>query len=70
MRIILKILCSLAPIIGCFALSIDVALFNIARHEFHKFGWSTQFGNALLLTGVGTIALSFVAKSQLKRKPA
>lgn len=50
---------SLAAIITLIAFVLDMVLFSIARHEFRKFGWSSQYGNALWLTLVALLALLF-----------
>jgi hypothetical protein len=49
---------SLAALITLIAFILDMALFSIARHEFRKFGWSAQYGNALWLTLGALAALS------------
>jgi hypothetical protein len=48
---------SLAAIITLIAFILDMVLFSIARHEFRKFGWSSQYGNAIWMTLVAFIAL-------------
>jgi len=52
---------SLAALVTLVAFILDITLFSIARHEFRKFGWSAQFGNALWLTlgALGALALGF-----------
>ncbi|KAI9509170.1 pali-domain-containing protein [Russula earlei] len=47
---------SLAALVTLVAFVLDMVLFSIARHEFRKIGWSSQYGNALWLT-VGALAL-------------
>jgi hypothetical protein len=46
---------SLAALVTLIAFVLDVALFSIARHEFRKLGWASEFGNALWLT-LGALA--------------
>ena len=52
---------SLAALVALVAFILDLALFSIARHEFHKMGSSSQYGNALWLTlgALVAIALGF-----------
>jgi hypothetical protein len=49
---------SLAALITLVAFVLDVALFSIARHEFHKLGWSSVYGNAIWLTLGALVALT------------
>jgi SUR7/PalI family protein len=39
---------SLAALVTLVAFVLDIVLFSIARHEFHRLGWSSQYGNATL----------------------
>lgn len=48
---------SLAALVTFIAFILDIALFSIARHEFRKNGWSSQYGNATWLTLAALIAL-------------
>ncbi|KAF8271242.1 pali-domain-containing protein [Lactarius quietus] len=48
---------SLAALVTFIAFILDIALFSIARHEFRKFGWSSQYGNALWMTLGALVAL-------------
>lgn len=48
---------SLAALVTLVAWILDMALWSIARHEFRKFGWSSQYGNAVWLTLGALIAL-------------
>ena len=48
----------LAALVTLVAFVLDMALFSIARHEFHKQGWSSQYGNAIWLTLGALIALA------------
>jgi hypothetical protein len=48
---------ALAAIVTFIAFILDMVLFSIARHEFRKFGWSSQYGNAIWLTLVAFFAL-------------
>lgn len=41
---------SLAALVTSVAFVLDFVLFGIARHEFRKLGWSSQYGNAIWLT--------------------
>jgi hypothetical protein len=52
---------SLAALVTLIAFVLDLVLFNIARHEFRKLGWSSQLGNAVWLTlgALGALALGF-----------
>ena len=52
---------SLATLVTLVAFVLDIALFSIARHEFRKLGWASEFGNALWLTlgALGALALGF-----------
>lgn len=49
---------SLAALVTLLAFILDLALFSIARHEFRKLGWSSEFGNAMWLTLVALAALA------------
>lgn len=51
---------SLAKLVTVIAFVLDIALFSIARHEFHKLGWTAEYGNAMWLTLVGVIGTSFL----------
>jgi len=48
---------SLAAIVTFIAFVLDLVLFSIARHEFRKFDWSSQYGNAIWMTLAALIAL-------------
>jgi len=48
---------SLAALVTLVAFVLDIVLFSIARHEFRKFGWSSQYGNAIWLTLGALVAL-------------
>ncbi|KAI9442416.1 pali-domain-containing protein [Lactarius indigo] len=48
---------SLAALVTLVAFVLDMVLFSIARHEFRKFGWSSQYGNATWLTLGALVAL-------------
>ncbi|KAH9057335.1 pali-domain-containing protein [Lactarius vividus] len=48
---------SLAALITLVAFVLDMVLFSIARHEFRKLGWSSQYGNAIWLTLGALVAL-------------
>ena len=52
---------SLAALVTLVAFILDVALFSIARHDFRKLGWSSQYGNAIWLTlgALAALALGF-----------
>jgi SUR7/PalI family len=49
---------SLAALVTFVAFVLDLVLFSIARHEFRKLGWSSQYGNAIWLTLGALAALS------------
>jgi hypothetical protein len=49
---------SLAVLVTLIAFILDLALFSIARHEFHKLGWSSEYGNAIWLTLGALVALA------------
>ena len=49
---------SLAALVTLIAFVLDLALFSIARHEFHKLGSSSQYGNAIWLTLGALVALA------------
>ncbi|KAF8499825.1 pali-domain-containing protein [Russula emetica] len=49
---------SLAALITLVAFILDLVLFSIARHEFRKLGWSSQYGNAMWLTLSALFALA------------
>ncbi|KAI0302542.1 hypothetical protein BC826DRAFT_1145009 [Russula brevipes] len=46
---------TLATLATLLAFIFDTALFSIARHEFRKLGWSSQYGNAIWLTLDGEV---------------
>jgi hypothetical protein len=48
---------ALAALVTFIAFILDIALFSIARHEFRKFGWSSQYGNAMWMTLGALVAL-------------
>ncbi|KAI9461229.1 pali-domain-containing protein [Lactarius psammicola] len=48
---------SLAALVTLIAFVLDMVLFSIARHEFRKFGWSSQYGNATWMTLGALVAL-------------
>jgi hypothetical protein len=48
---------ALAALVTFIAFVLDIALFSIARHEFRKFGWSSQYGNAMWMTLGALVAL-------------
>jgi hypothetical protein len=52
---------SLAVLVTLVAFILDMVLFSIARHEFRKFGWSSQYGNAIWMTlgALAALALGF-----------
>ncbi len=52
---------SLAALITLVTFVLDIVLFSITWHEFHKFGWSSQYGNAIWLTlgALATLTLRF-----------
>lgn len=52
---------SLAALVTLVAFVLDMVLFGIARHEFRKSGWSSQYGNAIWLTlgALAALALGF-----------
>lgn len=52
---------SLAALVTLVAFVLDLVLFSIARHEFRKLGWSSQYGNAIWLTlgALAALALGF-----------
>lgn len=52
---------SLAALVTLIAFILDLVLFSIARHEFRKLGWSSQYGNAIWLTlgALCALALGF-----------
>ena len=49
---------SLAALVTLVAFVLDLALFSIARHEFRKLGWSSDYGNAIWLTLGALVALT------------
>lgn len=59
---VLMALCSsLAALVTLVAFVLDIVLFTIARHEFRKLGWSSEYGNAIWLTlgALGALLLGF-----------
>jgi hypothetical protein len=51
---------SFAALVTLVAWIIDMVLWSIARHEFRKAGWSSQYGNAVWLT-LGALAALLLA---------
>jgi hypothetical protein len=49
---------SLAALVTFVAFVLDMTLWSIARHEFHKLGLSAQYGNAVWLTLGALVALA------------
>lgn len=49
---------SLAALVTFVAFILDLVLFSIARHEFRKLAWSSQYGNAIWLTLGALVALA------------
>jgi hypothetical protein len=59
---VLMALCSsLAALVTLIAWVLDMVLFSIARHEFRKLGFRSQYGNAIWLTlgALAALALGF-----------
>src|SRR5260370_31934625 len=46
-RVLMALSSSLAALVTLVTFVLDIVLFSIARHEFHKLGWSSQYGNAM-----------------------
>jgi SUR7/PalI family len=49
---------SFAALVTFVAFVLDLVLFSIARHEFRKFGWSSEYGNAIWMTLGALVALA------------
>ncbi|KAI0256183.1 actin cortical patch SUR7/pH-response regulator pali [Lactifluus subvellereus] len=47
-----------AALVTLVAFILDMVLFGIARHEFRKLGWPSQYGNAIWLTLGALVALA------------
>jgi len=59
--ILMALFSSLATLFTFLAFILDLALFTIARNEFLKSGWSSQYGNAMWLAmgALAVLALGF-----------